>query len=91
METADKTLIKQEAALLNERGGGDLRSVRNVSSRGGSPKQNNNSLNISGMSSVRRVSPIRNNHHHRGKTHDNSKQMVTMMLFRQDDEEDSLG
>ena len=38
METADKTLIKQEAALLNERGGGDLRSVRNVSSRGGSPK-----------------------------------------------------
>ena len=62
METADKTLIKQEAALLNERGGGEtaLRSVRNKSDRGGSPKSNNNQHNLSymsGVSSVRMQSP----------------------------------
>lgn len=60
METAEKTLIKQGAALLNERGGGEksLQSVRNKSDRGGSPKSNlNNSSRMSGYTSLRLLSP----------------------------------
>ena len=65
METADKTLIKQEAALLTERGGSANLSARNASSRGCSPRQNNsvNMSNMSGISSLRMLSPTCENYH----------------------------
>ena len=58
METADKTLIKQEATLLNERSMSNNASFRNVSSRGGSPRQDHYSnWSMSGRSSLRMKSP----------------------------------